>query len=250
MLTRSMVLGRSHVVLSAGDGASSIPLSKDDPIFSGNTPTTGGVGVGYTSGTQANKNWDDSPSYSDGESVWYFDGDGVDELTISQCIIDWREGPRISGINGATLNIDQCYIHCVGKTGDHADSIQAFVNGGATGNLNVSNTCIRAYTLSEAVAEFGAGFVESTCLQWGDRYQGTISFTNVCLISGDTTVNVGADVGVTTIKWNDVFVVGSGALTFVNNGGTIVIEEWNNVRSATIVDGVIVPGDLISAPSV
>lgn len=226
-----------------------IPLSKSDPIFSGNTPTTGGAGVGYTVGTQSKKNWDNSPSYPSGDSVWYFDGDGSQQVTISQCIIDWREGPRLSGWNGATLNIDQCYINCVGKTGDHADAIQAFVSGGQTGNLNLTNTCVQAYTTSEAVAKYGAGFVESTCLQWGDQYQGTINYSNVCLISGAPTVNLGADTGTTTIIWNDVYVVNSGGLTIVAAGGNLVIGAWNNVRNATIVGNSIVPGTLITAPA-
>lgn len=240
---------QGSVAKTSSPPAINIPLSKSDPIFSGNTPTTGGAGVGYTTGTQANKNWDDSPSYPSGDSVWYFDGNGAQQVNINQCIIDWREGPRMSGFNGATLNINQCYINCVGKTGDHADAIQAFVSGGQTGNLNLTNTCVQAYTLSEAIAKYGAGFVESTCLQWGDQYQGTLNYSNVCLISGAPTVNLGADTGTTTIIWNDVYVVSSGGLIMVNAGGSVNISAWNNVRNATIVGNTIVPGTLIPPPT-
>jgi hypothetical protein len=50
----------------------------------------------------------------------------------------------------------------------------------------------------------------------------------------------------------DVFFVGpfgyDKLLIQAEPGGTLNITHWENVRDATIVDGVLVPGDLIEEP--
>ncbi|OSI34756.1 hypothetical protein BST65_01560 [Bradyrhizobium canariense] len=57
-----------------------------------------------------------------------------------------------------------------------------------------------------------------------------------------------------TVSLKDVYFVGPflyGAL-LINNagGGTMMITKWENVRSATIVNGQLVPGNLIPPPRI
>lgn len=233
-----------------------IPLSKSDSRFASNTAGAGGP---FTIGSQVNRTWDDSPGYTNGDSVWAWaplTTHGT--FTVSECIIDNREGPRLTGGDSSTLNIitfDQCFINCVGKTGDHADSIQSFPSTGDRGTLNVTNTCIRSYTLTEAVSVYGSGFIESTTIFWADGFQGNVNFSN-CLFWGGYRFAIFADPGTTTnVSMTNCYFAPSPEGTALLSieiqgigGGTLNITSWTNVFEATIVGGVIVPGDPIPSP--
>ena len=119
---------------SGGGPSGGIPMSWDDSRFASNTA---GSGSTVTNAIYDNKEWNDNPSYTSGVPCFLWEGDGTDVLTMSECRVDFREGPRIGAGSTprATLDIDQCFINCVGKTGDHADGLRrTHLGGGIGGN--------------------------------------------------------------------------------------------------------------------
>ena len=155
--------------------------------------------------------------------------------------------------NSGTLNVDQGFINCVARTPDHSDGLQTFSEGGS-GNVNITNTCFRSYTDAEALSIYGAGFIGSDSIDWSDLFQGTISLQNVLIWGGSRGVKIDADVGTTHVSFDHVYFVPSpDGWTFfktqiIPTGGTLIIDKWNEVRDATIVNGVIVPNALIPSP--
>lgn len=251
--SHSQILQFSGAAASAPPPGGSIPMSLTDPRFASNT--AGSSGATFFSGTQANKTWNDNPGYASGAQCFTWEGDGSDVFNMNQCTVDWREGPRIGAgaTPTATMNIDQCFINCVGKTGDHADGIQAYSPGGI-GLINVTNTCMRSYSDTEAVSVYGAGFIGSDGFFWADSFQGTVSFTNVLIWGGARGVSIYADVGTTHVSFDTVYFVASpGGWSFFDydikpTGGSLVVDKWTNVRAATISGGVIIPGALLPSP--
>lgn len=241
-------------------------MSKSDPRFAANIPTLGGRESGsqleYTTGTISNLTWDDSPTYPDPGNSVFFWGQPSGILNISKCVSDWREGPRAASTSTlAIMNIDQCFINTVGKSGDHADGIQWFLAAGAVSTVNITNTCFRIYDNAEAVATYGAGFVESDAIFWSDNSQGNLSFNNVLFWGGGGTgvgneVQIHIDAGgaglTTNISFINCYFVPSPGntvdLTIIPNGGTLNVLAWTNVVQATIVNGVIIPGAAIPHP--
>ncbi|WP_143274146.1 hypothetical protein [Bradyrhizobium canariense] len=233
-----------------------VPMSWNDSRFASNTPAAEtGAGAKFTAGTQANKDWNNNPDYTNGDQSCTWIGDSATSVfTMRKCRVDWREGPRIAGWNGATFNMDQCYINCVGKTGDHADAIQAYAGrSGSVVNFNVSNTFIRAYTDTAAKAKYGNGFIGSTCFFWANYMRGSVSFANVIMRGGQRMFTLNTDTGTTHLSFDRVYFIDDPGLSweFSNNnsyGGTLIIDRWNEVRKATIVNEQIVPGALIPRP--
>lgn len=229
-----------------------IPLAKSDPRFS--TNVAGPTGS-LKNGLLTNKSWNQGPAYSSGEPVFACTGNGSDVLTIDKAVIDAREGPRLA--NDATplstVNFNESFINCVGKGNDHADGIQAYSPGGRT-LLNVTNSCLRSYTDAEAKSKYGTGFIGSCSLFWADNFQGEVRFKNVLVWGGGRGIAVYADTGTTRVSFEDVFFVPSpDGWTYFDfdiraTGGSLVIDKWINVRQATIVNGVLVPGNLIPKP--
>ncbi|TAI64391.1 DUF6680 family protein, partial [Bradyrhizobium sp. Leo170] len=82
-----------------------IPMSLSDARFAGNVPGPGGP---FSSGTQANKDWIDSPNYRNGDACFAIQSSGSLVSNFVQCRIDWREGPRQNG--GGITNMDQCFF--------------------------------------------------------------------------------------------------------------------------------------------
>lgn len=232
--------------------AGTIPLSKSDPRFSTNVAGPSGY---LKTGTYTNKSWNQGPSYAAGEPVFACTGNGSDVLTINKAVIDAREGPRLA--NGstaiATVNINESFINCVGKGDDHADGIQSYSPGGLA-RLNITNSCLRQYTDAEARSKYGTGFIGSCGLFWADNFQGEVNFNNVLIWGGGRGVAIYADTGTTKVSFKNVFFVpGPDGWTGFDfdiraTGGRLEIVSWENVRNATIKDGQIVPGNLISGP--
>jgi hypothetical protein len=229
-----------------------IPLSMSDPRFASNTPGPGDFNTNQ-SGTFVNCTWSENPTYTDGNQVWQYGGPS--NLTISQCIIDWREGPRPNGTVGTFLT-DQCFISTVGKTGDHADGMQTFCGPAPGPTIKVTNTCFRSYDTAEAAATYGAGFIGSDAFFGDDGSSYTLIFDNVLILGGDRGVAVHADSGTTIhVNWNKVYFVPTNVnsfngfvIDFVKTPGTLIIDNWTNVYNATIVNGVIIPGSSIPSP--
>ena len=103
-----------------------IPLSWNDPLFSGVT-TSSSVEL-QNGGTLSNA------SITDSGSIASVLGDG--SFTLNDVRINSREGVRIGG--SGNINISNSYIETTGLAGDHADGIQAFDPGG-TGNVTITN---------------------------------------------------------------------------------------------------------------
>lgn len=229
---------------------SSIPMSPADTRFAANTA---GSTANVSSGTYANKTWNDN--FASGSQCFVWTGNGNDVLNLSQCYINGREGPRIGADDTptATLNIDQTYINCAGKGDDHADCIQAYSPGGVC-LLNITNSYLRSYNDTEAQQKYGAGFIGSAGIFWADNMQGEVRVTNTVIHGSGRGVAIYADTGTTRVSFEDVFFVpGPGGWTGFDfdiraTGGTLIIDKWVNVREATIVDGQLVPGALIPQP--
>lgn len=234
---------------SQATASATFPLTWNDTRFASNKagPSYANPVAQGPTGTISNLDWNENPGYSSGDQCWTWTGG---TLNMSQCRVDWREGPRI-GADSGTFNIDQCYINCVGKSTDHADAFQAYDPGG-TGTINITNTTIRAYSDSAAAAAYGKGFIGSTAFFWADDYQGKVVFNNVLLIGGSRVVTINTDTGVTHIDFQNVyFIADPGQVWQFSNtadGGTLVVDNWINVCNATIVNGVVVPGAPIPHP--
>jgi hypothetical protein len=228
----------------------SIPLSPDDFRFASNTA---GSKSTVKNAIYKNKTWNDN--FASGNQCFTWEGNGSDVLTLSQCYVNGREGPRIGAgsTSRATLNIDQSFINCVGKGSDHADCIQAYSPGGQC-LLNITNSCLRFYDDAEAKQKYGTGFIGSAGLFWADDMQGEVRITNTVIWGGGRGVCIYADTGTTRVSFKDVFFVPgpNGYAGFAYDiratGGKLVIDQWDNVREATIVNGKLVLGYLIPKP--
>lgn len=227
-----------------------IPVSWNDPRFAANKPGpifSNPITQGPT-GTINNLDWNGNPGYSNGDQVWTWNGG---DLNMNQCRIDWREGPRIAADNGGIFHVDQCYINCVGKNSDHADAFQAYSPHG-NGTIKITNSTIQAYSDSAARSKYGSGFIGSTALFWADYYSGAVIFQNVVLIGGSRVVTVNCDAGVTHVNFDHVYFIADPGQVWqfssVQDGGTLVIDNWTNVFNAKIVNGIIVPGTAIPRP--
>ena len=233
-------------VVASTVAQSSIPMSKADVRFAGNT----NGGGPFTSGTLANKNWDDSPGYSSGDACWVWSPTGPGTLNVSKCIIDWREGPRLSGwtSRSAIIAFDQCFINCVGKGIDHADGMQAWSNPPGLSTIRVTNSHFRAYSNDSAVAKYGSGFVESTCFFFADWAQADIIFDNCLFWADEWSVRIHADQGTTNVSFTNCFFTNPSGIEIIPTGGNLNVLAWTNNRSATVVNGAIVPGSLIPQP--
>lgn len=240
-------MGSQGKASAGGGGGSLIPMAWNDPRFTANTPGDSGP---FQSGALVNNDWNETPTYPNGDQCFTWNGDGADVLDMSLCRVDWREGPRVGAgtTPRARFNVDQCFINCVGMTGDHADGIQAY-NPGGQALLNITNTCFRSYSASEALSVYGAGFVASDALFWADGFQGEVRMTNVLIWGGRAGMQIYSD-GTTSIAFDHVYFVPSpgGWDDFPYDMTPGIATKWTEVRAATIVNGVIIPGALLPPP--
>lgn len=238
-----------------------IPTSLSDPRFASNT--VGPADNFPANGIISNKTWNENPTYPDGnQNITWSGNTSSDVLTLSQCAVDWREGPRVAGLGGgaSALVLDQCFVNCIGFNGDHADAIQSFAGTGMRGNLTLTNTCLRSYGAAEAAALYApvadGSPVGSDGLFWADDSEGTIKFRNVLIWGGTRGVTATADAGVVNIDFDSVYFASSPnnaawegwAYSINAAGGTLNVTRWTNVFRATIVGGIIIPGASIPAP--
>jgi hypothetical protein len=212
-----------------------IPLTWNDPLFSGLT-NSNPVEIQY-GGTLSNY----SSTGDGGIATVLLDG----SATLNDVHINSNEGVRIGGSGNITIN--NSFIETTGLPGDHADGVQAYSPGGS-GNVTVTNTTIVTNNSND-----NAGFFIA------DNYSGTFTFDNVVFDGGLYGLRINADAGpghTYNVALKDVyFIQGSFQydpfLIYVPPGYTgaqLNITEWDNVRWATIVNGVLVPGALIPPP--
>lgn len=262
MRVHSRLIGRR----SSNGIASNIPLSWDDARFASNTA---GPSVNSSSPittvpqTFTQNDWDAGPLLASGDgntpiANW---AEGTGSVSFDRCRIRWREGLRQGTEATVTTYLDGCYFHGYGlesrpPNDDHADMVQA---DGTAGDIVVTNTCLHSLHDDEAIALTSNPYAcGSDAFRWADNSSGLVSFTNVLIRGGGRGITIAADTGQTTISWENVYIVpeGSGfptntfyAIRMSRWTGTRVIQKWVNVRFATIVDGVIVPGDQIPEPA-
>lgn len=223
-----------------------IPMSLNDSRFATNTTKNFG-----DTGTITVNNADliESPNYPSGDSCLVYYGGGT--MTMNKCRIDWREGPRIDS-RGQTCNfiMNECFVNVVGYDIDHADGLQPYNNGGAQCNITLTNCYFKGYSDAEAVAKYGPGFVEATAgLRWADYTTGTVTISNCIIDCSQYKMYINADTGTTHVNFDHVYMVGGvGGFAVRPTGGTLVVDQWNEVRWATVSGGVLVPGDLIPTP--
>jgi hypothetical protein len=204
-----------------------IPLSWNDPIFSGVT-SSGSVTL-RDGETISNQSITDS---GDLASVV-----GYGSFTVDGVRINSTEGVRIGGSGDIVIN--NSYIETKGGSGDHADGIQAYDPGG-TGNVTISNTTIASNNDNATAGMFIA-----------DDYNGTFTFNNVVFQGGPFGLRIAADDKDMSVALKDVYFVGPfehDPIFFEKVNADIHITQWDNVRYATIENGELVPGAPISAP--
>lgn len=161
--------------------------------------------------------------------------------TIDNVRIKSREGVRVGG--GGTVTIQNSYIEVNGAGDDHADGLQAY-SPGSKGVITVRNSTFKTGTTA-----VNAGFFIA------DNWTGTIDFDNVVIWGGPYGLKIHPDVGGDNIiRFKNVYVVGPftwGGLWVDERtigGHKNIIQQWGNVREATIKDGKLVPGNLIPKP--
>ena len=205
-----------------------IPLSWSDPLFSDNV-NSGSVTI-PKGGTLSNVSITQTGSIA---SVVLSGGATIDDVRISS-----REGVRLGGSGNVTIS--NAYIEATGQSGDHADSIQAYAPG-SSGTVTITDTTIVAHSSNATAGMFVA-----------DYYTGTFNFDNVVFYGGPYGLRICNDgPGEDYVSLKDVYFVGPfnyGAVLFQEVNAPIHITQWENVRYATIENGVLVPGALIPPP--
>jgi len=156
--------------------------------------------------------------------------------TLERIRIRAREGLRcVSG----NITIDGLWVEATGVGDDHADGLQCYAPG-SNGSVTVRNTTFRTGGSSTA------GYFSA------DNWRGSHSFENVVFWGGNHGLRIPADGG-SSVRLKDVYFVRDsfryGAFLFdVVNGKRIDIQQWENVRWATIESGRLVPGAEIPRP--
>ncbi len=206
-----------------------IPMSFNDPMFSGMTEKTSALTL--SNGQNLNKT---SIKEQSGNPSIVSNGNNK----ITTCRVQSRECVRITSGN---LTIENSYLEAKGTSNDHADTLQAY-SPHAVGSVTLRNSHVRAFNTAATAGYFSADY-------WG----GAISLENVIFNGGPFGLRVHSDTGAhIDLYMKDVFFVGPfGYEPFLlgEYGGTITIQKWENVRHATIVDGKLVPGNVINKPS-
>jgi hypothetical protein len=214
-----------------GEGdASGIPMSFNDPIFSGMTEKTSTLTL--NSGQNLTKT---SIKEQSGNPSITCNGNNH----ITTCRVQSRECVRITD---GDLTIENSYLEAKGTGDDHADTLQAYSPHTRGASVTLRNTHVRAYTEAATAGYFSADY-------WG----GEITCENVIFQGGPFGFRVHSDTDAhIDLYMEDVFFVGPfGYEPFLlgEYGGTITIHKWENVRNATIVDGKLVPGNVINQPN-
>jgi hypothetical protein len=214
--------------------AGTIPMSFNDPVFA-NAAASGLVTLSNGQSLTDKKITDTSGN----QAVTMLGNNTLTRVSISA-----REGPRIAG--GGFFSITSSWLETNGTGADHADSIQAYAPG-SNGTLTLKDSTIRAYSASAA----GSGHTGSVGMFIADGWGGKVAADNVLFWGGQYGCRIFPDQGDIHVDFNNVFFVGPfgfGKFDIRSTGGKIVVDRWNNVRDATVVNGVIVPGALLASP--
>jgi hypothetical protein len=217
---------------SGGGGvAHDIPLSFDDGKFTGMTELVMPVVL---------ENGDDLSHYSIREQGVSYSilCKGNNELSFIRVLS--RECIRITDND---LLIEDAYLEAEGVGDDHADTLQAYSPGARGGTVTLRRVHVRAHTTAATAGFFIA-----------DNWGGSVVLQDVIIQGGPWGLRFMADGADINISLSNVYFIGpfgaeGGPYSFEDyNGGTHTILQWDNVREATIVDGELVPGNLLPSP--
>jgi hypothetical protein len=254
--------GTATINYAPAAAPSAIPLSYTDTRYASNTagPYYGVGNPILSTLTLENGDWDADPDYLDGDECIRNWAEGSSIVTLNQCRMRWREGPRVGIAAQAEMILNECFIEVIGRwpsgqtEPDHGDGIQNF---GTAGTTTLNNTTLRSYSDPAAQAKLVDG-VGTDAFRWADNSSGTVNFTNVMVFGGGRGITIAASAGTTNIAFENVYIVDESAGSFAGSGfyrmlilaagGTINITKWINVCLATIVDGEIIPGTQLSNP--
>src|SRR3954452_22985052 len=124
-----------------------IPLSWNDPSFSGMTNATS---INMTSpGTVSNTSIVNPVDAAQVAVGIHYTGSG--SFTLDNVRLQGTEGVDIFG--SGDVNINNAYINTTGQAGDHADGIQIYAPG-TSGNLTVTNTTIVSHNTNATSGVF------------------------------------------------------------------------------------------------
>ncbi len=204
-----------------------IPLTWNDPLLNG--ATTSGAVTLQNGGSLSYKS-----ITADGAAASVM---GMGSFTLDHVRIDSAESVRLAG--SGNITISNSYLEATGSGADHADVIQAYSPGG-TGNVTITNTTIVAHNTAATAGMFIA-----------DNYAGTFTLNNVVFEGGPFGLRMHGD-DLTggrelSVSLTDVYFIGPFMYDPIYLSD-VKITHWENVRSATIVNGELVPGDLIPPP--
>jgi hypothetical protein len=210
--------------------AGTVPLTYNDPRFNGNTNSNA---VSLSKGQTCSQK---SITDSGGIASILMNGNN----TVDTCRVNSRESVRVGG--AGTFTITNCYLEAHGQGSDHADVIQAYAPG-SRGTITVRNSRI---VLGTTAANNCGLFV-------ADNWTGTIDLQDVVFSGGNYGLRCHPDAGGDNIiKLKNVFFVPPftyGEYLIGDYGRhKNIIQLWDNVRNATIVNGALVPSSVIRKP--
>jgi hypothetical protein len=207
--------------------SSDIPLSWDDSLFANAKTSSAATSLGSGSSRS-----DFTVTDSSGNPGVTCNG----SCTLTRGRVRAREGYRCQS---GTQNLNYMYFEITGTGDDHADGVQCYAPG-SSGVVTVKNT---TFKLAGAM---NAGYWSA------DGWKGSHVFENVVFWGGNYGLRIPADGG-TSVKLKNVYFVKDSfrynAFLFDTvNGKRISIDQWDNVRWATIQNGKLVLGDAIPRP--
>ncbi|MFZ1735838.1 MAG: fibronectin type III domain-containing protein [Candidatus Moraniibacteriota bacterium] len=165
-------------------------------------------------------------------SVFFTYSGSMDHVRINS-----REGVRCASGN---ITIDHSWIENQGLTGDYSDGLQCY-SSALSGVVTVTNTTFYIHPNSHT-SYFSAD-------DWRREYH----FQKVLFwgTGGQFGLRIPYDGG-SKVYLNDVYFVNNYANVAIQfdavSGQNLQIAQWDNVRWATVSNGVLVPGSLIPCP--
>lgn len=208
-----------------------IPMSFNSPIFTNMRELTAAVSLPNGQNLSNRSIVDDDVA----TAAIICNGNNI----LDKCRVQANEAVRLTA---GTVVMNQCYFEAQTDNPEaHADTIQTYLPSG-TGDFTLQNSYIKAYLTFATANWFTA-----------DDWSGTIRFNNVVVDGGPYGIRINIDPGQhIDLYLKDVYLVGPFGfddilLQHVDDGSSF-IHQWENVREATIEDGVLVPGDMIPAP--
>lgn len=230
--SKAQILQFSGASQSIPPPQNTIPMSFNDPMFTGMEELTSMVtlsnGQNLTRKSFVHMNASPASILSLGNNE------------VTYCRADSNECVRVTG----NLSISHCYLEATGEGEAHADTIQIYSPGERDATVTIENTQIVAHNVAATAGMFVA-----------DNWGGNLIYEDVIFNGGPfgCRLQAGFDAGASLQTWfKNVYFVGPFGFqpfSFEEYGaGTITINQWDNVRHATIVDNVLIPGAIIPQP--